>query len=569
MPETLTASLPTPADAAAKARRAHGALLSAWGRSSAGLSWLGSALGLAQALLYAGFAWCAAGAVAALIAGGSPWTWAALAAVFAAIRAGVQWGEARAGFEAGARVRTHVRRAAADALAVRGPGFTERHDSGALSSALIEGVEKLDGYFSRFLPVSRLAAPAPLMLAGLALWASPAAGLIYLASAPVLVLALALTGMGAAAAARGQMDTLRRMAGRFNDRLQALETLNAFDAAAREREGLASAAEAFRLRTMAILRAAFLSSGALELIAAAATAGVAIQTALALSGAWPVSIGASVSAQAGLFALLLAPEVYMPFRRVAAAYHDRADAEAAAEALAPLFEDDGANAIAARPAPVIASAPQVRFMNAACRYPGGREGLAPLSFTAPAGEITALWGPSGVGKSTALKLLMGYAPLTGGEIRLDDTALAAPLAGAAGWVGQRARLFHGSVRENIALFDPDLPEGAILAAAEAAGVMEFAASLPDGLDTRLGEQGAGVSGGQAQRIALARALAADRKLILLDEPTAHLDGENEQRFVEALSVAARGRTVIIATHSPAVRAACFHVVSLQIRAEAA
>lgn len=136
-------------------------------------------------------------------------------------------------------------------------------------------------------------------------------------------------------------------------------------------------------------------------------------------------------------------------------------------------------------------------------------------------------------------------------------------------MGQRARLFHGSVRENIALFDPDLPEGAILAAAEAAGVMEFAASLPDGLDTRLGEQGAGVSGGQAQRIALARALAADRKLILLDEPTAHLDGENEQRFVEALSVAARGRTVIIATHSPAVRAACFHVVSLQIRAEAA
>jgi ATP-binding cassette subfamily C protein CydD len=568
MAETLTAPLPPQADAAARARRVHGSLLSAWGRSSAGLSWLGSALGLAQALLYAGFAWCAAGAVAALIAGASPWTWAALAAVFAAIRAAVQWGEARAGFEAGARVRAHVRRAAAEALAARGPGFTERHDSGALSSALIEGVEKLDGYYARFLPVSRLAAPVPLMLAALALWASPAAGLIYLGSAPVLVIALALTGMGAAAAARGQMDTLRRMAGRFNDRLQALETLNAFDAAAHERAGLASAAEAFRQRTMAILRAAFLSSGALELIAAAATAGVAIQTALALSGAWPFAIGAEVSAQAGLFALLLAPEVYMPFRRVAAAYHDRADAEAAAEALAPLFGDDAATG-AAGPAPVITAAPHIRFLNAACRYPGGREGLAPLSFTAPAGEITALWGPSGVGKSTALKLLMGYAPLTGGEIRLNDAPLAAPLAGAAGWIGQRARLFHGSVRENIALFDPDLPDAAILAAAEAAGVMEFAASLPDGLDTRLGEQGAGVSGGQAQRIALARALAADRKLILLDEPTAHLDGESEQRFIAALTVAARGRTVIIATHSPAVRAACRHVVSLQIRAEAA
>ncbi|MBI1265334.1 MAG: thiol reductant ABC exporter subunit CydD [Alphaproteobacteria bacterium] len=568
MAETINASLLPGPEAAARTRRAQGVLLGAWGRASARLSWLASGLGLAQALLYAGFAWCAAGAVAALIAGASPWTWAALAAVCAIMRAGVQWGEARAGFEAGARVRAHVRRAAAHALAARGPGFTERHDSGAVSTALIDGVEKLDGYFSRFLPVSRLAAPAPLMLAGLALWASPAAGLIYLASAPVLVLALALTGIGAAKAARGQMDTLRRMAGRFNDRLQALETLNAFDAAAHERAGLASAAEAFRQRTMAILRAAFLSSGALELIAAAATAGVAIQTALALGGAWPFAVGAGVSAQAGLFALLLAPEVYMPFRRVAAAYHDRADAEAAAEALAPLFED-GADAPPARPAPVILSAPQIRFINAACLYPGGREGLAPLSFTAPAGEITALWGPSGVGKSTALKLLMGYAPLTNGELRLDDRALTAPLAGAAGWVGQRARLFHGSVRENIALFDPGMPGAAILAAAEAAGVMEFAASLPDGLDTRLGEQGAGVSGGQAQRIALARALAADRKLILLDEPTAHLDGDSEQRFVEALRAAARGRTVIIATHSPAVRAVCRHVVSLQVRAQAA
>ncbi|WP_199200544.1 thiol reductant ABC exporter subunit CydD [Alkalicaulis satelles] len=562
MTDVITADSPKPA------ARAHMHLLAAWGRSAAGLSWFSSGLGLGAALIYAGFAWCAAGALAALIAGEPVWGWALGAGLLALARAGAQWGEARAGFEAGARVRSRVRKQAAEALSRRGPGFTERHDSAVLTTALIDGVEKLDGYFARHQPLARLIAPVPLLLAGLALLASPAAGVIFLASAPVLAAALALTGIGAAAAARGQLDALRRMAGRFNDRLQALETLNAFNAAGREREGLARAAEAFRVRTMAILAAAFLSSGALELIASIALAAVAIQAALSLSGAWPFDLGAGVSVQAGLFALLLAPEIYNPFRRLAATYHDRADALAAAEALAPVFGADEPASPGA-PAPFIAAAPEVRFINAACRYPDGREGLAPLSFTAQAGQITALWGPSGVGKSTALKLLMGYAPLTGGEIRLDGQTLNAPLTGAAGWVGQRARLFHASVRENIALFDPDLPDAAIFAAADAAGVSAFTASLPEGLDTALGEQGAGVSGGQAQRIALARALAADRKLILMDEPTAHLDGESEQRFIEALKIAARGRTVIIATHSPAVRAACHKVISLEPRAQAA
>ncbi|MCC5995911.1 MAG: thiol reductant ABC exporter subunit CydD [Oceanicaulis sp.] len=559
---------PVTADRPSDATRTHMRTLDAWGRAGARLSWLSSGLGLAAALFYAGFAWCAAGAVSALITGGPVWIWAVLAAGLALARAGAQWGEARAGFEAGARVRTRIRRDAADALVRKGPAFTERHDSAALSSALIDAVEKLDGYYARYRPLSRLIAPVPLALACLALLASPAAGLIFLASGPVLALALALTGLGAAAAARGQMDALRRMAGRFNDRLQALETLNAFNAAARERDGLAKAAEAVRTRTMAILAAAFLSSGALELIAALALAGVAIQTALALTGAWPFALGAGISVQAGLFALLLAPEIYNPFRRMAGAYHDRADALAAAEALAPFLTED-ASAPAQRPAPFIAAPPRVSFIAAGCRYPDGREGLAALSFTAEAGQITALWGPSGAGKSTALKLLMGYAPLSSGEIRLDGRPLDAPLAGAAGWVGQRARLFHGTIRENITLFDPALPEAAILAAADAAGVAEFAASLPLGLDTPLGEQGAGVSGGQAQRIALARALAADRKLILMDEPTAHLDGESEQRFIEALKTAARGRTVIIATHSPAVRAACSRIIRLDTQAQAA
>ena len=249
----------------------------------------------------------------------------------------------------------------------------------------------------------------------------------------------------------------------------------------------------------------------------------------------------------------------MPLRRLSAAYHDKADAEAGAEALSEFFAGAGDTRPAAPPLP---RAPQVRFVGAGAVYADGRRGLDALSFTAEAGAITALWGASGAGKSTALKLLMGYAPLSEGRIEIDGEPLDAPLIGQAAWIAQRGRVFHGTLRDNITLFDDAISGDAGQAAAETAGVMDFAASLPNGLDTALGERGHGLSGGQAQRVALARALAVDMKLLLLDEPTAHLDGEAEARFLDALRVAAQGRTVIIATHSPAVRAVCDAVVEM-------
>jgi ATP-binding cassette subfamily C protein CydD len=359
---------------------------------------------------------------------------------------------------------------------------------------------------------------------------------------------------------------LSRLAGRFNDRLQALETLNAFNAAEREAKGLAAAADDFRRRTMKVLRLAFLSSGILEFFAALAVAATAVYVGFSLLGELPFNVGETVTLRTGVFVLILAPEFYMPLRRLSAAYHDRADAEAAAEALAPLFED--VDEPPAAP-PRLTAAPAVVFEQAGSVYADGRRGLDPLSFEAKAGEITALWGASGAGKSTALKLLMGYAPLSEGRILIDGEALAAPLIGEAAWIAQRPRVFHGSLAENITLFDPDIPAERVRAAADAAGVTDFADSLPDGLETRVGDRGYGLSGGQAQRVALARALAADMKLLLLDEPTAHLDGEAEARFLDALRRAASGRTVIIATHSPAVRAVCDAVIDLESRKAAA
>lgn len=533
--------------------------LALWSRAAGPFTVLAAGLGIAHYALYAGFAWCAAGALAALLGAGPAGSWLILACVFALARALVQAGEVRCGVQASTRVRAFVRGDAARALARRGPAYTERTDSGQTASLLIDAVDKLDGYFARYRPLIPVVAGGPLILLAGAFAISPAGAGILAVSAPLLVILMALAGAGAAAASQDQLATLTRLAGRFNDRFQALETLVAFNAAEREAETLGEASQSFREKTMRVLRRAFLSSLVLELFSAFAIAAIAIFVGLSLLRGGVLGLGEELTLHEGVFLLLIAPEFFMPLRRLSAAYHDHADAKAGTQALEPLYAENQGQAPSAA-APPFARAPQLRFEAVTSRYADGRLGLHQAAFTVPAGEITALWGTSGAGKSTALKVLMGYAPLSGGTVLVDGAPLSGALLGAAAWIGQRPRLFHGTLAQNITLFDPSITQEAIEAAAEQAGVMEFAASLPDGLDTPLGERGYGLSGGQAQRVALARALASDRKLLLLDEPTAHLDGEAEARFLQALQTAATGRTALIATHSPAVRAICSHHV---------
>ena len=556
--------------AAQKARKARlAAYLKAWGAPAQGLTRRSSAFGAAQYAIFVGFAWGAAWAVSALVNSEPVWPGLILALACAGVRAILQAAETRSGVLASLKVRSTVRSLAAHQLVERGPAYVERADTGQTSSALIDAVDKLDGYFGRYRPLMGVVMTGPLVIMIAAFSASYVVGLIFLLTAPLLVVFMALVGAGAAAASKDQLTTLQRLAGRFNDRLRALETLNAFSAAEREREGLAAASEDFRRRTMKVLAMAFLSSGVLEFFAAVSVAGSAIYIGFSLLGEMPFETGETITLQTGLFCLILAPEFYMPLRRLSAAYHDRADAEAGVEALAPLFEGAenpgpaSATSMAASSEPKpITTAPALRFDGAGCVYPDGRRGLTPLSFDAPAGQITALWGPSGVGKSTALKLLLGYAPLTEGAILIDDAPMGAPLIGQAAWISQRPHVFFGSISDNISLFDTDLPRERILSAAQTAGVMDFAASLPDGLETQVGENGYGLSGGQAQRVALARAWANDMKLVLLDEPTAHLDGEAEARFLDALKRISIGRTILVATHSPAVRALADQVIEL-------
>jgi ATP-binding cassette subfamily C protein CydD len=368
---------------------------------------------------------------------------------------------------------------------------------------------------------------------------------------------MAVTGIGAARESRRQLDVLGRLSGRFVDRLRGLATLVQFNRAEAEAQHLGEVAEEFRARTMRVLRVAFLSTTLLELLAAGTIAYLAWRHGAHLGANHPDPAKA-------LFCILLVPAFFQPLRSFSQAYHEAMAARGAAAELAPLL---------AAPAPAGLRLEEVPrrvalvFTEVSLAYPGAAQpSLDRLTFALGPGETLLLVGPSGAGKSSVLKLLMGFARPSGGRIAINgqDATLLAPheLRRLTAYVGQRAHLFAGSIRENILLARPEANEGELLRAAEAARVTAFARRLPDGLDTRVGEGGFGLSGGQAQRVALARAFLRDAPLLLLDEPTTALDPGTEAEVMESIARLCAGRTAIIATHAPQLRGLSARVLVL-------
>ena len=370
---------------------------------------------------------------------------------------------------------------------------------------------------------------------------------------------MALAGWGAQIATRRQARALSLLTGRFADRLRGLTTLKLFGRAEAETAGIVAASDQLRRRSLRVLRIAFLSSAILEFFAALGVAGIALYVGLSFIGFTNLRF-TPLSLELGLFLLLMAPEVYNPLRLLAAHYHDRASAKAAiGEIEAQLGALPETITSLANPAPGARSgAVGATLANLTLRTPEQvRVVLADANLTIAPGEHVAFLGPSGIGKSTLLEAIARLR-LHGGAIELDQIPLAdwaeADLRHRLTMLGQRPRIFAGSMAANIALARPDASTADVRRAAELAHVAGFADALPDGLDTQLGEGGLGLSGGQAQRIALARIYLRDPGLILLDEPTAHLDAELEQLVLDDLTRFARDRTLIIATHSLAVAA---------------
>ncbi|MGB3820973.1 thiol reductant ABC exporter subunit CydD, partial [Achromobacter pulmonis] len=484
----------------------------------------------------------------------------AIAALMLA-RACITWAGERAGADAAERIKRHVRQALFARLLHKGPDWSRRQASGEIASALVDQVEALDGFFSKYLPTMAAAALLPVAFSVLLLPVDVVAGLVLLITAPLIPLFMALVGWGAQGASRRHLQAFARLSGFFADRLRGLSTLKLYGRAEAEAASVAAASDALRQRTLSVLRIAFLSSAVLEFFAALGVAGVAVYIGLSYLGFLDLR-WSPFTLQAGLFCLLMAPEVYAPLRQFAAHYHDRAAALAAVSQIAKLFDGLPQEAIDA-PVTGAAQACATGGVNLAVagltmRAPGRPQPvLAEASLALAPGEHVALMGPSGVGKTTLIEAIARLRTAQG-DITIDGVALGqwdeAALRARVALIGQRPQLLAGSIADNIRLGCPDASDEAVREAARRACVLEFAAGLPQGLDTPLGSRGHGLSGGQAQRVALARLFLRDPGLILLDEPTAHLDEATQARVLDEILAFAAGRTLLLATHSPAVAA---------------
>ncbi|MGB9082163.1 MAG: thiol reductant ABC exporter subunit CydD [Desulfuromonadaceae bacterium] len=445
---------------------------------------------------------------------------------------------------AAARVKEAVRSKLYRRILSLGPAGLAGNETGPLIETITKGVDELEPYFTRFLPQLILAAVLPLMFLIIIVPSEWRSGLVLLFSAPFIPLFMILIGQGSEKLHRRQWGRLSRMAGHLLDLVQGLPDLIIFGAAKKEAATVARVSEEYRFATMAVLRVAFLSAFALEFFATVGTAVVAVIIGFRL-------LSGALSLQEGLFVLLMAPEFYLPLRNLGLSYHARMQGGAAAERIAPLLAKPSPEGFSGSvPAPE--GPPAVLFEGVSFRYGSNRGGVSAVDLELPPGSITALAGESGAGKTTLARLLAGLARPESGRILINghDLTTLAPDSWRSriAWVPQTPYFSSGTVRENLLLGRPDADQGAINAALEAASARQFINRLPHGLDTILGDRGAGLSGGELKRLALARAYLCQATVVILDEPTAGLDPENEKLVGEALTRVAHGRTVLVISH---------------------
>ncbi|AKR55237.1 ABC transporter ATP-binding protein [Devosia sp. H5989] len=457
-------------------------------------------------------------------------------------------------------IKLKIRGGLAAQMLMREPIWFAGRSSGALSGTVVDQVDALEGYFVRYLPAAVQAAILPLAFAAVVMPIDWIVGLLLLVTAPLIPVFMALAGWGAEAASKAQAQALNRLGGRFADRLRGLVTLKLFGREDAEVAGARAASEELRVRTMRVMRIAFLSSAVLEFFAALGVAGVALYIGLTFLDLVTLR-GTELTLQAGLFCLLLAPEVYQPLRLMAAHYHDRATAKAAAAEIANQAEGfpDATPLVALHHNPPLRheGAAKLAIEGLTVKTPQGRTVIEGLALDVAPGTRIAILGESGIGKSTLLEAI-GRLRAATGEIAIDGAPLndigEGRLRQRVAMLNQRPRIFVGTLADNIRLGRRGACDTAVTLAAQRARVTDFARLLPEGLETRLGEDGLGLSGGEIQRVALARLYLRDPGLMLLDEPTAHLDPETEALVLDGLLDFAQGRTLVVATHSRFVAA---------------
>ena len=470
--------------------------------------------------------------------------WAGLLALVFLGRAALAWLAEVLAHRAAAEVKSRLRH---DLLAAR---LARPHNpdvpTGTLVTLVTQGLDDLDGYYAKYLPQLLLAATVPAIIAVTIAAQDIESAVIIVITLPLIPVFMALIGWSTETQVRRRFTVATRLANHFADLVTGLSTLQVFGRARAQLTGLRRTEDAHRRETMKTLRITFLSSFALELIATISVALVAVSVGFRV-------VFSQMDLRTALFVLILAPEAYLPVRQVGVHFHDAADGMAAADAALAIIEDAERHV-----SPGTDDLPDdttIAFDGVTHRYPGAeRDALAPLTLTVAPGEIVALAGPSGGGKSTALAIAAGLLPPTGGRVLVGgrplDTLDPGRWRTAIAWVGQLPGMIHGTIAENTALGSPDASDADIAAALRDAGAPTLDPHRP------VGDDAEGLSAGERRRVGVARALLRLRsggaRLLILDEPTAGLDSDSEAIVLEA--VRASGVSALVVSHRPAVLA---------------
>ena len=429
-----------------------------------------------------------------------------------------------------------------------GPIYAKSVQSGRLSTTLLKGVEALDAYYSQYIPQIFFALFTPLLIAGTILPGDPISGGILLGTAPLIPLFMILIGKSASAMTEKQWKTMSRMSGFFLDVLQGLPTLKLFAQSRRQHDAIEKSGETFRQATMRVLKVAFLSSLTLELVGTIGMAIIAVGIGLRL-------MAGQLTFQHALFVLILTPDFYLPLRQLGTKFHAGMEGVSASKEIFAIL-DQSTPVSVQKPAFAVqesAGKRPILFTDVSYTYPGGLQpALEGINATFPAGKTTAIIGPSGAGKSTLINLLLRFQEPGKGHITIDGNPIhSIPIEAwhkQISWVPQHPYLFNATLRENILLAKPEASAEEIESALKKTGLTTFVSTLPNGLETLIGEEGARLSGGEAQRVALARAFLKNAPLLVLDEPTSHTDPELEAALRSSIQELMRGRTTVIIAH---------------------
>ena len=524
---------------------------------------LAVAIGVVTTALVIAQAWLLADAVTLAFRGGRDL--GQLGGIVAALllvvigRAAASWGTEVVAFRASATVKQELRAALLRRVADGGSEVRDQIGSADLAILATRGLDALDGYFGRYLPQLVLAVSMPVAIVAVMLGADWVSAAIVAVTVPLVPVFMALIGLVTRDRTDRQLLALQRLGGHFLDVVAGLPTLKVFGRARAQAIAIRAVSDRYRTRTVAALRLAFLSSLVLELVATLSVALVAVAIGLRLSGG-------HLGLRTALFVLVLAPEAYLPLRQLGASFHESSEGLSAAAQAFEVIDRPPTSPRSGEPAPDPSRVP-LEVDELTVVYPGRpAPALSGASLRVEPGEVVALTGPSGCGKSTLLAALLGLVAPASGCIRVGGRDLAEVDAdqwrSKIAWIPQRPRLFAASIADNVRLGHPDATAEELRRAVEEAGLGPAVARLPEGLETRLGDGGAGLSVGERRRLALARAILRDAPLLLFDEPTADLDGETEDLVLSALRRLSEGRTVLLVAHRPALVALADRVVRL-------